>query len=129
MSSFSQIPDAPGPALLSVLLIGPDEQRRRTVATALSACPIGTIRENSSYPADLDDLPRMMAQQCDVVIVDLDSDPEYALEVVESIYAYGTATVIVFSAKANLELAVRCMRAGAREFLTFPLNPATIADA
>jgi pilus assembly protein CpaE len=64
-----------------------------------------------------------------VVIVDLDGDPEYALELVESIYAYGTVTVIVCSARANLELAVRCMRAGAREFLTLPLNPATLADA
>ena len=129
MSSSPLIPESPGHSLLSVLLIGPDDQRRRAVADALSGCPIGLIREYSSYPADLDDLPRMLDQQCDVVIVDLDTDPEYALDVVESIYAYGSATVIVCSAKANLELAVRCMRAGAREFLTLPLNPATIADA
>ena len=129
MAQVPQTPDSPGPSLLSVLLIGPDEQRRRAVANALSASPIGLIREYSAYPADLDDLPRMLDQNCDVVIVDLDSDPEYALEVVESIYAYGAATVIVCSAKANLELAVRCMRAGAREFLTLPLNPATIGDA
>jgi len=129
MPQVPQTPDSPGPSQLSVLLIGPDEQRRRAVANALSGCPIGVIREYSAYPADLDDLPRMLDQNCDVVIVDLDSDPEYALEVVESIYAYGAATVIVCSAKANLELAVRCMRAGAREFLTLPLNPATLADA
>ena len=128
MSSFSQFPDAPGPDLLSVLLISPDEQRRRLVVDALSGCPIGPIREHFCYPADLDSLPKLL-DQCDVVIVDLDSDPEYALEVVESIYAFGSATVMVFSANANLELAVRCMRAGAREFLTFPINPATIADA
>jgi pilus assembly protein CpaE len=87
------------------------------------------IREYTSYPADLDDLPRILEQNCDVVIVDLDGDPEYALQVVESIYALGAVTVIVCSAKANLELAVRCMRAGAREFLTLPLNPITLADA
>jgi pilus assembly protein CpaE len=129
MSSSSQIPDTPGPGLLSVLLIGPDEQRRRAIVEALSASPVGIIREHSSYPSDLDELPRMLDQQCDVVVVDLDSNAEYALEVVEGIYAYGSATVIVCSAMANLELAVRCMRAGAREFLTLPLNPATIADA
>ncbi len=128
MSSFSQFPDAPGPGLLSVLLIGPDEQRRKIVAKALSGCPVGPIREHFCYPRDLDGLPKLL-DQCDVVIVDLDSDPEYALEVVESIYAFGSATVMVFSTNANLELAVRCMRAGAREFLTFPINPATIADA
>jgi pilus assembly protein CpaE len=128
MSSFSQFPDAPGNDLLSVLIIGPDEKRRRLVAGALSGCPIGPVREHFCYPADLDGLPKLL-DRCDVVIVDLDSDPEYALEVVESIYAFGSATVMVFSANANLELAVRCMRAGAREFLTFPINPNTIADA
>jgi pilus assembly protein CpaE len=129
MSSTSQTPEPAGPGLLSVLLIGPDEKRRRAVADALYGCPIGNVKEHTAYPADLDQLPRMLEQQFDVVIVDLDSDPEYALEVVESIYACGSATVIVCSAQANLELAVRCMRAGAREFLTLPLNPATIADA
>jgi pilus assembly protein CpaE len=129
MSSSFQNPDSSGPGQLSVLLIGPDEQRRRAVADALSGCPVGLIREYSSYPADLDELPAMLERQCDVVIVDLDADPEYALDVVESIYACGSATVIVCSAKANLELAVRCMRAGAREFLTLPLDPATIGDA
>ncbi len=129
MARTSQIPDSPGSGALSVVLIGPDEQRRKAVAQALSESPIGVIREYSSYPASLDELPRMLEPQCDVVIVDLDGDPEYALEVVERIFTFGSATVIVCSAKANLELAVRCMRAGAREFLTLPLNPATIADA
>ncbi len=129
MAPNSQIPDSPGSGALSVVLIGPDEQRRKAVAQALSGCSIGVIREFSSYPADLDELPRMLEHACDVVIVDLDADPEYALEVVERIYAFGSATVIVCSARANLELAVRCMRAGAREFLTLPLNPATLADA
>jgi pilus assembly protein CpaE len=129
MAQAPKTPDSSGPGLLSVLLIGPDNQRRRAVSEALSSCPIGLIREYTSYPADLDELPRMLEQNCDVVIVDLDGDPEYALQVVESIYAFGAVTVIVCSAKANLELAVRCMRAGAREFLTLPLNPATLADA
>ena len=129
MSTFPQIPDPPGSGLLSVLIIGPDEQRRRDVATALRGGLIGLIREYSSYPANLDDVPRMLEQHCDVVVVDLDGDPEYALMVVESIHALGSSTVIVYSAKANLELAVRCMRAGAREFLTLPLDPATIAEA
>jgi len=129
MPPFSQSSDSSGSGLLSVLLIGPDDQRRRAVSEALASCPVGMIREYKAYPADLDDLPRIVEHNCDVVIVDLDGDPEYALQVVESIYAYGSVTVIVCSAKANLELAVRCMRAGAREFLTLPLNPATLGDA
>src|ERR1700678_730327 len=129
MSSSHQNPDTPGSGLLSVLLIGPDEQRRRAIVEALSASPVGIIREHSAYPSDLDELPRMLDQPCDVVIVDIDSNAEYALEVVEGIYAHGSATVMVCSAFANLDLAVRCMRAGAREFLTLPINPAILADA
>jgi pilus assembly protein CpaE len=129
MPAIPQNPDASSPGMLSIVLMGPDDQRRAAIGDALSGSPVGRIREISSYPTDLNSLPKMLEQNCDVVIVDLDSDPEYALEIVESIYSYGLATVIVCSAKANLELAVRCMRAGAREFLTFPLNPVTIADA
>ena len=129
MPSDRQIPDISSQGTLSIVLIGPDEQRRRAIAKVLSGCPVAQIRELPSYPADLDDLPRMLGQNCDVVIVDLDSNPEYALEIVESIFACGSATVFVCSAQGSLDMAVRCMRAGSREFLTFPLNPATLADA
>ncbi|HEY1158991.1 MAG TPA: hypothetical protein VGE83_00080 [Terracidiphilus sp.] len=129
MSEFSQTSNAPGAGALYIVLIGPNEQRRKAVAAALAGYQGAVIREFASYPPDLDDLPRMLEHQCDVVVVDLDSDPEYALNVVESIHALDAATVIVCSAHANLELAVRCMRAGAREFLTLPLDHATIADA
>jgi pilus assembly protein CpaE len=129
MPAAPKNPDPAGPGLLSVVLMGPDAMRRRAVTEALSGCPIGSVREVTSYPADLDDLPRLLDLRCDVVIVDLDGDPEYALQIVESIYAFGAGTVIVFSGMADLELAVRCMRAGAREFLTLPLNPSILADA
>ena len=65
----------------------------------------------------------MLEQHHDVIIIDLDSDPEYALELVESIGANGAATVMVYSAKSDPDLLVRCMRAGAREFLTLPFRP------
>jgi Flp pilus assembly CpaE family ATPase len=51
------------------------------------------------------------------------------LELVESICANGTATVMVYSMKADSELLVRCMRAGAREFLTLPFAQSTMAEA
>lgn len=129
MPSVRQISDISSPGALSVVLIGPDEQRRRAIAKALSGCPVAQIREVSAYPADLDDLARALEQNCDVVIVDLDSNPENALEMVERIFVYGSATVFVCSAQGSLDMAVRCMRAGAREFLAFPLDPATLANA
>jgi pilus assembly protein CpaE len=125
----SQYPDTFGARNMSIVLIGPDDLRRRAAADALAECPGNDVREFSSYPPGLDDVPRLLEQHNDVIIIDLDSDPEYALELVESIGANGTATVMVYSAKADAELLVRCMRAGAREFLTLPFSHSTMAEA
>ncbi|MGD0680553.1 MAG: AAA family ATPase [Terracidiphilus sp.] len=124
-----QYPDSLGGNVLSIALIGPDAERRKAAATALSGCQGGEIREFSTYPPSLDDVPRLLEQHYDVIIIDLDSHPEYALELVESICANGTATVMVYSMKADSELLVRCMRAGAREFLTLPFAQSTMAEA
>jgi Flp pilus assembly CpaE family ATPase len=124
-----QYPDSLGADVLSIALIGPDEDRRRAAASALAGCQGGEIREFSSYPPSLDDVPRLLEANYDVIIIDLDSHPEYALELVESICANGSATVMVYSVKADSELLVRCMRAGAREFLTMPFAQSTMAEA
>lgn len=124
-----QYPDSLGGDVLSIALIGPDEERRKAAATALSDCQGGEIREFSSYPPSLDDVPKLLEQHYDVIIIDLDYQPEYALELVESICARGAATVMVYSIKADSELLVHCMRAGAREFLTLPFSKSTMAEA
>jgi pilus assembly protein CpaE len=129
MPAFPKNSDAQSAGVLSIALIGPNEPRRKEVARALSAFPGGTIREFAGFPPDLDVLPQMLEHHYDVVVIDLDSDPRYALEIVEAIYATGSATVMVYSAVADLDLALKCMRAGAREFLTLPLVPSEIAEA
>jgi pilus assembly protein CpaE len=127
-STSAQDLDTLGANVLSVALIGPDEQRRMAVANALAGPQVGMTREYSRYP-DLDEVPRLMEQDYDVVIVDLDSNPEYALDLVESICGHGSTTVMVYSAQANSDLMIRCMRAGAREFLTQPFASGAIAEA
>jgi len=128
MPAATQDPDALGANVLTIALIGPDQQRRGAVAIALAGLQAGVTREFSVYP-DLDEIPRLMGDGYDVMIVDLDSNPEYALDLVETICSQGTPTVMVYSARADSELLVRCMRAGAREFLTQPFAPGTIAEA
>jgi pilus assembly protein CpaE len=124
-----QYSDSFGSDPLSIALIGPDEERRKAAASSLAEFEGGDIREFSSYPPGLDDLPRLLEQRYDVIIIDLDSNPEYALELVESICANGTVTVMVYSAKTDPDLLVRCMRAGAREYLTLPFAHAIMAEA
>jgi pilus assembly protein CpaE len=128
MSTSTQGPDALGANVLTIALIGPDQQRRGAVAIALTGLQAGVTREFPRYP-ELDEVPRMLEDNYDVIIVDLDSNPEYALDLVETICSSGSPTVMVYSAQADSELLVRCMRAGAREFLTQPFAPGTIAEA
>jgi pilus assembly protein CpaE len=87
------------------------------------------IEEFCSYPLDLDELPRMLAQMFDVMFIDLGSDTEHALNLVHSLSENNSATVMVYSAQAGRDLVIRCMRAGAREFLNLPLAPGEMAGA
>ena len=114
---------------LTIAVVGPEDLTRRTACDALRQGRGNEIREFDAYPADLDEVPKLLDQQFDVIIIDLDSNPEYALELVESLCANGSATVMVFSSKPDSEMLVRCMRAGAREFLTPPYAQATMAEA
>lgn len=118
-----------GAGVLSIALISPDEERRKAAVSALSECPTYQIQEFGAYPASLEDAPRTLNRDFDVVLVDLDSDPEYALHLVRSICIKGLATVMVYSAQADPEMLLRSMRAGAREFLTLPFNPGAMAEA
>src|ERR1700733_3955041 len=128
MSTFTHDPDALGSKVLSVALIGPQEQRRKAVASALAGSQASVTREFTTYPG-FDDVPGILDSGHDVIIVELDSDPEQALDIVEHICGSSSATVMVYSASTDPELLVRCMRAGAREFLNQPIAPGTIAEA
>jgi pilus assembly protein CpaE len=125
-----QIPDSLSPSALTVAVISPDEQRRSAATRALGECQSGPVQEFDSYPDGLDDVPRIFSKQnLDVALIDLDSDPEYALDLVESICIRGLATAMVYSAQTDPDLLLRCMRAGAREFLTMPFEPGAMGEA
>jgi len=125
----SQYPESIGATALTVALIGPHEDRRAAAMRAVTGAGGNDVREFSNYPPSLDDVPRFLNQDYDAVIMDLDADPEYALELVESISATGATTVMVYSEKTDPDLLLRCMRAGAREFLTIPLDTNKVAEA
>ena len=127
--SANSYPDSIGTESLSIALISPDQNRRSAAIMALTGSGNSQIAEFTDYPAGLDDVPTMLEQKYDVIIIDLDGDPEYALEILESIGASSAATVMVYSVNADPEMLVRCMRAGAREYLNFPLVPEVMAEA
>lgn len=128
MSAYTQHPDTLGANLLTVALVGPEESRRRDLAVAIAGPQATVTQEFREYPS-LDDVPQIVEAGYQVVIIELDSNPEHALDLVEHIGAHSSITVMVYSARADSDLLVRCMRAGAREFLTAPFSQTAIAEA
>jgi pilus assembly protein CpaE len=127
MPILDLISDAP--SALTIALIDADDLRREEIAVVLAGFSGLVVREHASLPAELDELPLLLEQHHDVILIGIDSDAESAFDVVESLCASNSATVMVYTSQTSLDLAIRFMRAGAREFLTLPLLHATMADA
>jgi pilus assembly protein CpaE len=128
MATRTQERDSLGSNTLSVALIGPDDLRRSAVADALAGSQAHVAKMFASYPG-IDDVPRLLESGYDVVIMELDSDPERALDLVENVCADSSVTVMVYSAQADPSMLVRCMRAGAREFLPLPISARAMEEA
>lgn len=114
---------------LSVVLIVPDARRRHSLAAALAGSQLTIVREYDVYPSR-GNLPEIADLTCHVVIVDLDSDVERAMRVIEKICTNNvTVTVMAYSSMNDSTLMHRSMQAGAREFLVEPLPPGAISKA
>src|SRR5260370_23643098 len=74
---------------VSVVMVGPDHSRRRSLADALGRHQATVVREFSSYP-NLNHLLKAAGLEYDILLIDLDSDPDTALDLVESICARGS---------------------------------------
>jgi len=121
MSAYLPNTDLVGTGKLSLVLIGPEEARRKSIGRVVVGPQAAITRELTRYP-DVDELAGILEADQDAVIVDVDPDPERALDVVENVCETSAGiTVMVYSDRTDHELLVRCMRAGAREFLTEPL--------
>jgi pilus assembly protein CpaE len=121
--------DSPIKSILSIALIGPDEDRRRAFMNVLSGRQSTEIQEFTSYPTNLEELPQTVGSRFDVVIVDADCDPDYVFDLVARICSTSNACVMCYSAESDVKQAVRFMRAGAREYFALPLVPAEVAGA
>ena len=120
-STNLQSPESQGtvPQGMSVALIGPNDTHRQVVARALASAQGRKVHEFIDYPANLNDLARMMETKFDVVLVDVDTDESYALQIIAKLADLGPA-VMAYSARTDQELLMSCMRAGAVDFLPLP---------
>jgi pilus assembly protein CpaE len=113
----------------TVALIGPNQDERTVAYQALTDCRGVYVTEVPSYPDELLELPRLLEENYDVILIEMDSNPEAALRLVELIGAQNSGTVMVYSSQTNPEMLVRCMRSGAREFLPMPFTPGAMEEA
>ena len=121
--------ESPGHGFLSVALVGPDEERRRAMAQALAESRRARVVEFHSYPAELHDLERILEQNFDIIFVDIDSEPEFSLDLVQVISNTSAARIMVYSRVPDQNQVLRCMQAGAGEYLGLPLKQGAVAEA
>ena len=111
---------------LAIALIGSSKSRRQALSGILAEYAGIQVDEFTSYPTNLNTVARLLAQQFDIVIVDMDSESKVALDLVESIRGETAVTVIPYTEEAEPELMARCRRAGAREYLVAPVRRSTL---
>lgn len=114
--------------ILRAAVIGPDERRRTAIVNSLRGTSCTVLRQFAHY-SEAVDFPTLTGAAFDLVIVDLDTNPLHALQVIEHLCAHNDATVMVYSGEPGSDLMLRCMRAGVREFLTLPLTQTEMAEA
>jgi pilus assembly protein CpaE len=119
---------------LSIAVIGPDESLRTSLLDALNECQVRQVLPFLSYPPRVQDVNNLIELRNDIVMIELDSDHDYAVEIVRAVCAGGNSTVMVYSKMLDSEvphsdLLMRCIRLGAREFLNPPFAGKELQEA
>src|ERR1051326_5292199 len=113
----------------NIVLICPDEAHRRSLTQALEAQHSTIAATLTVYP-NYNHLLTLVDLDFDAAVVELDTDSDAALDVVEAICARKPlATVMVYAERNNSDLLMASMRAGAREFLSGVIPPTVLVDA
>ena len=124
-SEFAEVPGV-NP---SVVLISPNKESLRLLRRSMEAQRATVVQEFPSYPTHAH-LESVMELDCDAVVVEIDSDLDIAMDLVEAICTRKpSSTVMVYSTAGESDCMVRSMRAGAREFLTGSIGNTVLQDA
>jgi len=97
---------------LSIAIIGPDEQSRRLVASALRSSRRNEVFEFHSYPPKRGYLRAVMENQFNVLRLELDSNLDLALELVQEASEIRDAAILAYSKHADSKLTLECIDSG-----------------
>lgn len=110
------------------VLICPNQGRQIDLEEAIRKSGGRIVDVLAAYPSP-PAVAALVRSACDAIIIELDSDPSAALELIEHINRASGVTLMVFSGSADPDLIVRCMRVGAREFLSSENMATVLRDA
>ena len=110
------------PEPCSIALIGPDAEKREAVASALAQWPCADVRQFPSYPPALEDVAELSKLSFNVILIDAESDPDYAIQMIEIMSSRDSATVMAYAWSTRQDLADRLKGAGVREYLNAPFE-------
>ncbi len=129
MPDVSRFQDGTERNVVSIALIGPEDQSRGAIANALSRHSDATIYEFPSYSAATERLSQLLEDRYDVVVIDAYSNSDAALDLAETICTGSHSSVMAYSSQADVKLAIRFMRVGVREFFSLPVDAAEVVEA
>jgi pilus assembly protein CpaE len=113
--------------LIRVVLVDPNEESRNALRRLLGA--IGTIWVAEVFDSYAGLASRIVPLNPDLTIVALDHDANPAVELIQTLTEAAPGTVILPASRASdSALILRAVRAGAREFLTLPAEPAELLE-
>ena len=110
------INDATSPKPLSIALIGPNEEGRRAVASALKNSPNADVFEFDSYPPERGYLRAIKENPFNVLILELDSDAKLSLELIEEACECPGLAVLAYSIRSDSKLTLKALQAGAMAY-------------
>lgn len=109
------------PEILSVVVIDNDTEMLQSIIAELESIEYITVVADTDNIAVGYDL--VMKHKPNIVIIDITENLEWSLGVIERIYTHLKETLIYTSyPEKDLDVAVKAMRAGAREFFQRPLD-------
>ena len=117
----------PAPDSLGIAVIGPDE-RFLEQGFRPRSLPVRALKPIPYYPA-LDQVSAIARLGHNVFILDLDSNPEVALKLVEGFSHLPNAVVMAVSNNLSMDVVIRCMQAGTRECLPLPVGQEQLEEA
>ncbi|TWU49367.1 MinD/ParA family protein [Rubripirellula reticaptiva] len=107
--------------VLRIALVDPNDRSRETLKNILVGMDTIWLEADCSRYEFFPDVIEQTAP--DVGVISLDSDPEKAIDLIKRLSAAAPETAILAaSEQTEGQTILRTMRAGAREFLTLPIN-------